>query len=257
MDLGSYYIPDKRFSSTVIADLKLIHNRRRMEDTKSKDLSALFGYKHPTATPFYHRLNSLMAFGLLEGRGSYKITDLGQKILFPENEKDNLINKSKAILNVPLWKEFYEKFKKNLPNDKLWVDIKNIVGIGPDEAQDAEEQIRRWYTDDIAHVSDQFSIDQEYGEEHLRSGSPQDKPRLQSEMQTISFANKYSISLPKGDLEKEYEKFGKYMELYLEDYKEEKSRYEKEEKSSGLVSQESTQSSESDADINENDEYKE
>ena len=41
MDLGGFYIPDKRFGTTVLSDLKLIHDRRQMEDTKSSDLSRI------------------------------------------------------------------------------------------------------------------------------------------------------------------------------------------------------------------------
>lgn len=226
MDLGSQYIPDKRFSQALI-DLKLIHDRRRMEETRSSDLSALFGYKHPTATPFYHRLNSLIAFGLVEGRGNYKITELGQKILFPENEQEDKSNKTKAVLTVPLWKELYHRYKKSLPTDKLRVDLKNIIGLEPDKAQEVEEQIKKWYNEDIVYVSD--LVDNTANMETLRSGMTNIQSMPQQLVQSKPIQNdpsthelirfgEISLSLPKKDLRKQWGKLQKYMEIYLEDY---------------------------------------
>ena len=139
------------------------------------------GYKHATATPFYHRLNSLVAFGLVEGRGNFRITALGQKILFPESTEDDEINKSKSILKVPLWKELYGIHKKQLPVDKLWVDLKNIANVDPDVATKSEETIRKYYNEDISYLSeDVTSINGRQDTETLRSSSTKNKQERKS-----------------------------------------------------------------------------
>lgn len=220
MKLGSFEVPEKRFVPDAIADIKKIYDAVKSDEIASKDLSVMLGYKHPTATPFYMRLNSMVAYGLLEGRGTFRVSNLGKSLAYPENEKQEKIMKSKAILNVSLWKELYQKFGKSPPADNFWVQIKNITGIEPQEAQGVEKQIRKWYIDDIMYISEDVLQSSESKTEGLTQNEPNSKPTSQQNMQTIYF-DKYQISLPKGDLVKEWEKLKKYMEIKLEDYKSE------------------------------------
>lgn len=220
MKLGSFEVPEKRLIPDAIADIKKIYDAVKSDEIASKDLSVMLGYKHPTATPFYMRLNSMVAYGLLEGRGSFRVSNLGKSLAYPENEKQEIFMKSRAILNVSLWKELYQKFGKSPPADNFWVQIKNITGIEPQEAQRVEKQIRKSYIDDIMNVSEDVLRSSDSKTESLTPNESNNKPVSQQNMQTIYF-DKYQISLPKGDLVKEWEKLKKYMEIKLEDYKSE------------------------------------
>ncbi len=221
MQLGSYEIPERRLVPNSISDLKLIYENNKTGEIKSSDISTLFGYKHPTATPFYHRLNSLVSFGLLEGRGKFRITSLGKDLLFPENDEHDKVSKTNAIFHVPLWKTLYAKYKKNLPSENLWVQLKNITGVQPDESQKAESEIRKWYNEDIAHVSEEplglGSQSKGLSSTTTQSNQMSQQMAQLNDVQVISF-DKYQVSLPKGDLTKEWEKLKKYMEVKLEDY---------------------------------------
>lgn len=162
MQLGSFEVPEKRLIIHAIPDLKLIYDSVKTGEIKSADISSLFGYKHPTATPFYHRLNSLSSFGLLEGRGKFRITTIGKDLLFPESDEHDKKSKNKAILHVPLWKSLYAKYKKDLPAENFWVQLKNITGVQPDEAKKVESEIKKWYGEDIVHVTEELvSTDQD------------------------------------------------------------------------------------------------
>ena len=55
-------------------------------------------------------------------------------------------------------------------------------------------------------------------DQHLSQSSSQGKQESRTDMETISF-DKYEVTLPKGDLLKEWEKLKKYMDIKLEDYK--------------------------------------
>ncbi len=156
MQLGSYEIPEIRLVPNVINDLKLINEHYQRKEIKSKDLATLFGYSHPTATHFYRRLKALVAYGLIEGHGgSYSISDLGNSVLFPED--DEKIPKSKAVLNVELWKEIYTIHKKNLPQ-KFWVVLRDITGADANIATKYENNIKNWYLEDVANVVDDSII---------------------------------------------------------------------------------------------------
>jgi hypothetical protein len=154
MKLGSFEIPEKRLVPDELADIKKIYDSVKSDEISSKDLSIMLGYKHPTATSFYMRLNSMVSYGLLEGRGTFRVSALGKDLAYPENEIHEKNMKNKAILNVSLWKELYQKYQKLLPTDSFWVNLKNITGIEPQEAQIVEKQIKKWYVEDISNVSE-------------------------------------------------------------------------------------------------------
>ena len=233
MQLASFEIPEIRLMPNAISDVRTIYDSVRTEQAKSKDLAFYLGYSKPTASRFYLRLKAMVLYGLLESRVKYQVTELGKSIAYPEN--DSLLEKArtKAVLNVGLWNELYKKFKKTLPQDNLWVHVKNITGIEPKKAQDAQPLILKWYSEDISHVSDDFPADladtQNLDERQpLMSASTHNKAMPQqiacsADSEIISF-DKYQIILPKGDLQKEWEKLKKYMEIKLEDYKYEELR---------------------------------
>ena len=80
MLLGSFDVPEIRLVPNVTADIKIIYDNFQSEQTKSKDISSILGYKHATASRFYLRLKAMTVYGLLEGRNSYQVSALGKAI---------------------------------------------------------------------------------------------------------------------------------------------------------------------------------
>ena len=221
MKLGSFEVPEKRLIPYASSDIKIIYDNIQNEPTKSMDIASLLGYKHATASPYYLRLKALTAYGLLEGRSKYKVSELGKKFAYSESDEQLHEVKTNAVLNVALWKAIYDKYKKLPPKENFWVQLKNITGIEPKKARAVEPQILKWYMDDIAHVSDDLVLIKEESDqpsEGIRSSSPKEKPEVDEDMETISF-DKYTIKLPKGDLSKDWEKLKQYMDIKLKDYK--------------------------------------
>jgi hypothetical protein len=143
-------------------------------------------------------------------------------------------------IGVPLWNEIFKKFGKNPPLENFWIQLKNITGIEPIEAQKLQGIIRKWYLDDISLIIlDPLGhpvMDQENNvvvENDVQQKSPQDlsfgKPKgntmsqqlvsPQPDQEKLEFG-KAVIFLPKNELKKEWEKLQKYMKIYLEDYEE-------------------------------------
>src|SRR5574341_453774 len=226
MKIGNYLVPDMILDELLANTLKKMYTHFKTDPIQSKDLAGLLGYKYGTEPTLFKKIHSMLAYGILEGRGVYNVTKLGEDLLYPENPELEKQLKSKAIMNVELWKKPYEKHGKEPPKDSLWVSIKTIMEVDPETAKTYANRIYKWYMEDVALISEEY-VDQGQEvpkKEPLRSDVPKPiqggKEITQSlETQTIPFANKYSITLPKGDIKTEYEKFKKYMDLYLEDYK--------------------------------------
>ena len=238
MQLGSFYVPDMRLISNAIPDTKKIYDVVKKGQIETKEIGSVFKYKNYNTGVFYRRLNSMVEYGLIEqlGRSSYRITDLGEELAYPDPQKEDAL-KTKSVLHVALWNEIFKKYGKDPPTDTFWIQLRNITNIDPKEAQKIQSQIRKWYVDDIAlvkldelgHPILDISNDttQSQKGESLRSSHGNSKPLQQqltplqiSEDNVIIPFGKASLSLPKKDLKKQWERLQKHMELYLEDYEE-------------------------------------
>lgn len=239
MQVGSYEMPEHRLT-TAIKDIKIISNASpTKEPISSSDLGGFWGYKNYSTGIFYRRLNSVLAYGLLGQitKGKFQVTELGEQLAHPESPEIEIEGKQKAVLNVPLWSEIFKKYGKDVSQDAFWVQLKNITGIDPVKAKNLQNQIRRWYLEDMSYVLENLLKEGKQSGEGLRSRSNKTNQMLQ----VISF-DQYEVSLPKGDLKKEWAKLKKYMDIKLEDYK-----YEE-----GSESEKSQET-----DINANDEFAE
>jgi len=222
MQIGSFKVPQIRLDALLNIDLKKIYDSVKTEQIQSKDMSTLLGYKHGTEPTLFKKINSMLAYGILEGRGIYNITKLGEGLLFPESDETEQELKAKAFFNVTLWKKLFEIYQKSPPKDGLWVQIKNIAEIDPASAKKYENRVYSWYMEDVSGIAEDI-VNIEETNVHktssttLRSSSTRDKHRSRTDVETISF-DKYEVTLPKGDLSKEWEKLKKYMDIKLEDY---------------------------------------
>lgn len=234
MKIGTYDIPDIRLFPTSVDTLSEIYKVKKREKIPSKDLAILLGFKYGTEPHYYRKIHALQAYGLLDGKGIFQISELGEKILHPRDGHEQAVATTKSVLNVPLWKEIYKKQGKKPRDDNFWAVLVDITKADPATSKSNAVKILGWYEADIGHISDNL-VDQEISSttpstETLRSSNTQDNQMSQqmessSNMQTISF-DKYKVSLPKGDLVKEWEKLKKYMEIKLEDYKSEQQSQE-------------------------------
>lgn len=244
MQIGTFKIPEIRLDIILSGTLQKIYNSVKTDEIQSKDLSELLGYKYGTERGLFQKINSMLAYGVLEGRGVYKITKLGENLLFPEPDKEQQL-RSQAIMNVELWKELFKKNGKALPKEGLWVQLKNIAEVDPATAKKLENKISNWYLEDIAHVPDNIIFPKEQDEDNnqqsdtMRSHSLQNTqvtqqiqiPKLNNmnNVEVLSF-DKYQVVLPKGDLKKEWNKLKQYMDIKLQDYEYEKPKSTDDEK---------------------------
>ena len=235
MRIGSYEVPEIRFNLGAFNDIKKIYDNVKSVDRQihANDLALLLGYKTPTSGGFYRRINSLISYGLLEGRGKFRVTKSGEDILYPRDEDHRKQLLRESVLRVSLWNEFYKKFKRELP-ENLWLEIKDLTGVSSAEAQSVEKEVRRWYLNDTEPIAGEDSL--LTPPDKLRGGLgndfAEDTPRnlnfqtlRSNEIEEIPFAGKYAIKKPANeDIRKSWERLKRYMEIYLEDFSEEASK---------------------------------
>ena len=237
MRIGSYEIPEIRFNSGAFNDIKKIYDNVKSVDRQihANDLALVLGYKTPTSGGFYRRINSLISYGLLEGRGKFRVTKNGEDIIYPRDEEHRKLLFRESVLRVSLWNEFYKKYRRDLP-ENLWLEIKDLTGVSSAEAQSAEKEVRRWYLNDTEQIAEEHSllnlseklhggIGSEFTEDTGRIPKYQSIPATESiEIEEIPFAGKYSIKKPANeDIRKSWERLKRYMDIYLEDFREESS----------------------------------
>lgn len=154
MQLGQYMIPETRLFPEPIQDIKTVYDSIQSGETTSLDLAKILGYTSNTTGAYYKRLASLTGYGLIEKSTKFRVSELGKRIAYPESDSDKKLAIKEAVLHVTLWAELFKKFVKNPPAENFWVQIKNITGIESPTAQKVESQVRKWYMEDVAQISD-------------------------------------------------------------------------------------------------------
>lgn len=151
MKVGNYTIPDLRLFPKIHHDIKLIYENYRLAEAEDADVVAkLVGHKSANSGAWLSKLADMRLYGLLESR-AIKATPLAEKLTYgTEQEKQEAINK--AFMNVPLWRELFNKFGVELPESNFWVQLQRITGLDPLDAQKYADFVRKAYLDDISHI---------------------------------------------------------------------------------------------------------
>jgi hypothetical protein len=158
--LGAFEIPLSRLFPNAIDDLRKVYDATRgNDDFGSPEVARAWNLKSHDSGGFYRRLNSLLLYGLVESisKGRFIITPLGKDILYPDPSNENHRKQlfTQAALNVQLWKELYSRVQKN-PPPNIYSQLKSITGADAPQVQEAENQVRRWYLEDVSLVADEF-----------------------------------------------------------------------------------------------------
>lgn len=153
MKVGTYTIPDVRLYPALVEATKLIYDKYPSEEvTDMKVLANLLGHKTENSGTFLAKMTFMRAYGLIEGRGSVKVSEIGKKLTYGVDENERMQALEKVLLNIPLWKEFYTKWGVNLPNGNFWVDLAKITNLEAPQAQALSENVRKAYLDDFRYL---------------------------------------------------------------------------------------------------------
>ncbi len=148
MKIGDYNIPQNRLRD-LIEDTKKFYDKFPNEEVKSELIAHTISYS-PTGGAFKQRLADLRLYGLIEGRGKIKVSELGKMITYGD-EKEKTDASEKIIRNIPLWNIFFDKYKASIKEENFWIDLVKITGVERPTAQTKADSIRKAYMDDIKY----------------------------------------------------------------------------------------------------------
>ncbi|HEV3111259.1 MAG TPA: hypothetical protein VGY99_12265 [Candidatus Binataceae bacterium] len=101
----------------------------------------------PTSSGWRTLAGSSIAYGLTEGgvnASTIKLTQLGRRLVAPEEEGGDLVARRESILMPRISKEFFERYRRaKFPNDTIAVNVLRSLGIPADRVQSALESICR------------------------------------------------------------------------------------------------------------------
>ncbi len=158
MKIGKYVVPNRgvRMRDSLQNALKLYDEYKTNTITKlnSDDgIAKTFGYSGANNGSYTKAIAALKDYGFLEkaAASEFKVSNLAIDAQYgtKEEKKVALIT---ALNNIPLWKQLYENFKDRVPDDPIWLKIRNITSVKSDEAQKVESFVREAYMEDITFV---------------------------------------------------------------------------------------------------------
>lgn len=112
--LGTYSYPDIRFGDAVEISGRVLAKFKGAVTVKG--LAWELGMAENSGTLFA-KIAALRDFGLVEGRGELRVSDLARRILHPANPEERREASIQAFQRVELLRALYEKFEGEAPDD--------------------------------------------------------------------------------------------------------------------------------------------
>ena len=152
MRVGNYTIPDVRLYPSLVEAVKTIYDTYPTEEISDIEaLATLLGHKSAKSGTFLAKMTFLRAYGLIEGRGTVRVSELGKKITFG-NDEERAKAATKAVLKIPLWNELYRRYSVNLPTDNFWAHLAKIAVLEAPDSRRIAENVRKAYLADVRYI---------------------------------------------------------------------------------------------------------
>ncbi len=186
--------PELNFSEAVKM-IKQFHEKLNGKASNFKSLANAFDSSEKSGW-FKVKVGDLRKYGLIEGRGEFKISDVGQDILFYNTKEEYHSAVKKALNNIQLFKTIYERVGKDIQDiSNFRAVLGDITQAEKSVIQNKAEQIRNVYIDLISNINDGFTsgkIDSEDKPKGKKQGN------LPSNMISASSGKVY-IEMPKDE----------------------------------------------------------
>jgi len=210
MKVGTYDIPLFRLPN-LLDDTKTIYQQFPKEEIKDMDTVAkLLNHKSAQSGAFRQKLADLRAYGLIEGRGGVKVSDLARRITYPDpnNPKERVDAYKDAVLRIPLWKDFWSKWGTTPPKDQFWAQLTKIAGLEAPQAQSVQEEVRNAYLTDIRDIPAQ-------GTPLMSQHTEPQKQEPAKDTEIFTFGT-IQVTLPKLNAKEAWLKAKKMIDIYLD-----------------------------------------
>jgi hypothetical protein len=145
--LGQYTYPDIRFGDAVEISGRVL---TKFKGTVSvKGLAWELGMAEGSGTLFA-KVAAMRDFGLIEGRGELRISQLAQRVLHPATPEEGQAARAEAFQRVDLLRQLYDRFEGEVPDDmSMLVGLEEITRASRDEIVRRAPLIQKHLTDAI------------------------------------------------------------------------------------------------------------
>lgn len=213
MKVGRYEIPNMRLFPTLVEATRVIYDKFTSDEvTDLGTLAGLLGHKSAKSGAFLTKVAALRDYGLIEGRGSVRVSEIGKKLTYPASEAERSEALKRAIEQVPLWKELLQRYPRGLPEENFWVDLARLTGLEAPKAQAIEGQVKREYAEDVKHLVERERAPEEEREAPAAAAASLKPPEMIEELKWGDIR----IWLPKHD-PKAAQRAKSLIELYLKE----------------------------------------
>ncbi|MDH5732791.1 MAG: hypothetical protein OEY88_03260 [Candidatus Bathyarchaeota archaeon] len=155
MKVGKYDIPYYRVHPKLFQATKILFENFKSEEASDMlTVAKLLGHKTEKSGALLTKLADLRSYGLITKRG-VKVTDLGKKLTYDPSDAERNKAYKEALLNIPLFKELYSRFGKNLPTSNFWVKLTKITGLEAPDAQKVEKTVQNAYLTDFKYLKEE------------------------------------------------------------------------------------------------------
>jgi hypothetical protein len=145
--LGQYTYPDIRFGDAVEISGRVL---TKFKGTVSvKGLAWELGMAEGSGTLFA-KVAAMRDFGLIEGRGELRISQLAQRVLHPATAEEGQAARAEAFQRVDMLRQLYARFEGEVPDDmSMLVGLEEITRASRDEIVRRAPLIQKHLTDAI------------------------------------------------------------------------------------------------------------
>jgi hypothetical protein len=222
MKVGKYDIPNIRLHPTLFEATKTMYEKFGADEASDQlTVAQLLGHKTDKSGAFISKLADLRSYGLITSRG-IKVTDMGKKLTYDPSDKERNNALKEALLNVPLWKEFFSRFGKSLPTSDFWVELTKITGLEAPEAKRVEETVKNAYLADFQYLKEEK--EPEKGGKGMEGADNINRDQAKpATLEELKFGDNVRIWLPKENIQEAWKKAKRMIDIYLgvEKHKEE------------------------------------
>ena len=134
----------------MVEAVRTIYDRYSFDEVDDLDAVArALGHIKAKSGAFLLKLATLRAYGLVEGRGRLRLTEVGCSLASPSNRTEEAKAVEEAIKKIPLWRELYSRFGPQLPEESFTKVLVELTGCSEEEAREKEGWVRKAYLDDV------------------------------------------------------------------------------------------------------------
>jgi len=199
--IGSYEYPDTQLG-TLLKTIEILIEKFNGNVQQQKNFAEALGHKTNNSGGFLRKIADLRKYGLIEARGIIA-TERAKKIIKPihSNERDEAINK--AVLDIKLWEELYQRIGKQIPSaEEFKIHLAEITK-DRDGVTKNTDTIRNLYKDAISYLtSNEGEIVEEKGNiqkiSELKTQSKQEVNKVPEDIINLQSGDT-NITLPRND----------------------------------------------------------